>query len=426
MANISPNALAVILGGGAGTRLYPLTKLRSKPAVPLAGKYRIIDIPISNCINSGIPRIFVLTQYNSASLNRHISNAYRFDNFNQGFVSILAAEQTPESAEWFQGTADAVRQTIHHLRAFRHDHVIILSGDQLYQMDYRTILRHHELRGADITIATIPVSAEEAPAFGILKTDEEGKITEFHEKPEPDELDGLESPVSEDMENVGRVYLASMGIYIFNRDILGEELSADPSQHDFGNEIIPAAMARRKIMSYPFEGYWSDIGTIRSFYEANLQLAGKHPAYDLYSSKLPTYTNARMLAPAKIQDSVVKDSIISEGSIVIDSQVTNSVVGIRSLIRKNATVKNSIIMGTDYMPWHDPSVRGTVEGPDHPGIGEECYIENAIIDKNVKIGNNCIIKNRDDITEGEGENFFVRDGIVILPKNTVLSEGTII
>lgn len=420
------SALAVILGGGAGTRLYPLTKLRSKPAVPLAGKYRIIDIPISNCINSGVNRIFVLTQYNSASLNRHISNAYRFDNFSRGFISILAAEQTPESAEWFQGTADAVRQTMHHLQAFRHDYVMILSGDQLYQMDYRTVLRHHEQSNAEITLATIPVDANEAPAFGILKTNEQGRITEFHEKPAADELDGLESPVSKEMEKAGRVYLASMGIYVFNQEVLGEELAANAEAHDFGKQVIPAAMKDRRIYSYPFTGYWSDIGTIQSFYEANLELAGRYPAYDLYNPHMPTFTNSRMLAPAKIQNSQVRDSIISEGSIIIDSQVTNSVVGIRSFIGKGATIKNSVIMGTDYVPWHDRSVRDTIEGPDSPGIGDESYIEGAIIDKNVRVGSHCIIKNRDDVTEGEGENFFIRDGIVILPKNTVLPDGTII
>lgn len=420
------SVLAVILAGGAGTRLYPLTKMRSKPAVPLAGKYRMIDIPVSNCLNSDINRMFVLTQYNSASLNRHIANTYRFDNFSRGFVSILAAEQTPESEEWFQGTADAVRQTFQHFQAYRHDYVIVLSGDQLYQMDYRKMLRHHVEMEADITIGTIPVTAEEAPAFGILQTDEEGYIEEFHEKPAADELGGLDSPVSEDMEQADRVYLASMGIYIFNQEVLGEELEKNDDAHDFGHEVLPSAMERRQLATYPFEGYWSDIGTIGSFFEANLELAGKYPAYDLYNPEAPTYTHARMLAPAKIQNSLVQDSIISEGSIVVDSQITNSVIGIRSFVGRDATIKNSVIMGTDYVPWHDRSVRDTIEGPDRPGIGNECYIEGAIIDKNVKVGKNCIVKNRDDVTEGEGDNYFIRDGIVILPKNAELEPGTII
>ncbi|ACY48864.1 glucose-1-phosphate adenylyltransferase [Rhodothermus marinus] len=423
---INERTIAVILGGGAGTRLFPLTLKRSKPAVPLAGKYRLIDIPISNCINSGINRIFVLTQFNSASLNRHIAQTYRFDRFRTGFVSILAAEQTPSSREWFQGTADAVRRSMAHIGVFRHDYVLILSGDQLYLMDYRVMLAHHRAKRADITIATIPVRAEEAPAFGILKTDQDGIITEFYEKPPLHELAGKESPVSPEMEAQGRIYLASMGIYVFNKDVLCRLLEENPTDHDFGKQIIPKAIQRCRVVSYPFTGYWSDIGTIRSFYEANLMLAQRHPPFDMYNPQMPIYTNARMLPPAKVQSSFVQDSIIAEGSVIINSQIVNSVIGIRSVIRENATVKNVVMMGADYYPWHDPSLRDPVEGPDNPGIGEESYVEGAIIDKNVSIGRRCVIKNRDQVQEGEGPNFYIRDGIVVLPKNARIEDGTII
>ncbi len=423
---INEQTIAIILGGGAGTRLFPLTLKRSKPAVPLAGKYRLIDIPISNCINSGINRIFVLTQFNSASLNRHIAQTYRFDRFRAGFVTILAAEQTPSSREWFQGTADAVRRSLAHIGVFRHDYVLILSGDQLYLMDYRLLLTHHRSTQADITIATIPVRAEEAPAFGILKTNEEGVITEFYEKPPLHELAGKESPVSPDMAAQGRIYLASMGIYVFNRVVLHTLLEKYQRDHDFGKQIIPRAIQQYRVVSYPFTGYWSDIGTIRSFYEANLMLAQRHPPFDMYNPQMPIYTNARMLPPAKVQSSFVQDSIIAEGSVIINSQIVNSVIGIRSVIRENATVKNVVMMGADYYPWHDPSLRDPVEGPENPGIGEESYVEGAIIDKNVSIGRRCVIKNRDQVQEGEGPNFYIRDGIVVLPKNARIEDGTII
>ncbi|MDQ7040341.1 MAG: glucose-1-phosphate adenylyltransferase [Rhodothermus sp.] len=423
---INERTIAIILGGGAGTRLFPLTLKRSKPAVPLAGKYRLIDIPISNCINSGINRIFVLTQFNSASLNRHIAQTYRFDRFRTGFVTILAAEQTPSSREWFQGTADAVRRSMAHIGVFRHDYVLILSGDQLYLMDYRFLLTHHRSMQADITIATIPVRAEEAPAFGILKTSEEGLITEFYEKPPLHELAGKESPVSPEMAAQGRIYLASMGIYVFNRTVLRTLLEQYQMDHDFGKQIIPKAIQQYRVVSYPFTGYWSDIGTIRSFYEANLMLAQRHPPFDMYNPQMPIYTNARMLPPAKVQSSFVQDSIIAEGSVIINSQIVNSVIGIRSVIRENATVKNVVMMGADYYPWHDPSLRDPVEGPENPGIGEESYVEGAIIDKNVSIGRRCVIKNRDQVQEGEGPNFYIRDGIVVLPKNARIEDGTII
>ncbi len=418
--------IAIILGGGAGTRLYPLTKHRAKPAVPLAGKYRLIDVPISNCINSNISRIFVLTQFNSASLNRHIARAYRFDRFRQGFVSILAAEQTPYSKDWFQGTADAVRQSMIHVANYRYDYVLILSGDQLYSMDYREMAAHHKEHNADITIASIPVTAREAPGFGILKTDQDHLITEFYEKPPAEELEGKESPVSDEMRAAGRVFLASMGIYIFSRGVLRDLLANHPDAHDFGKEIIPSAIKNRRVISFPFSGYWSDIGTIRSFYDANLMLAQRHPQFDIYNPKRLLYTNARMLPPAKIQNSYIQDSIIAEASIIVNSQITNSVIGLRSYIGNNTTIKDTVFMGADYFPWHDISLRDPVEGPARPGVEEESYIEGAIVDRNGSIGKRCVIKNREHVQEGEGPSFYIRDGIVVIPKNSVIPDDTII
>lgn len=418
--------IAVILGGGAGTRLHPLTLHRSKPAVPLAGKYRLIDIPVSNCINSGINRIFVLTQFNSASLNRHVGNTYQFDRFRRGFVTILAAEQTPSSTDWFQGTADAVRRCLPHLEVHRHSHVLILSGDQLYSMDYRKLFNHHKATGADITIATIPVTGPEASAFGILKTNADGVITEFHEKPGQDELEGKDSPVSEEMERQGRKYLASMGIYIFNDETMREALGVQPDEHDFGKEVIPRAIKTRRVMSYPFTDYWSDIGTIGSFYEANLMLASQYPAFDIYNPEMPIYTNARMLPPAKIQGSEIMESLIAEASVIINSRIEQSVIGIRSFIGNNVTIRRSIILGADYYPWHDSATRDPVAGPRHPGVAEDSFIEGAIIDRNVSIGKRCRIQNSEGVQEGEGEHFYIRDGVVVIPKNAAVPDDIVI
>lgn len=418
--------LAIILGGGAGTRLYPLTAHRSKPAVPLAGKYRLIDIPISNCINSGVERIFVLTQYNSASLNRHVANTYRFDRFNEGFVQIIAAEQTPSSNEWFQGTADAVRRSLTHALDYPQDQTLILSGDQLYLMDYQHLRQAHIDSGADVTVATIPVTAQEAPAFGILKSDQNEVITEFHEKPPLDELDGKESAVDDELKAEGRIYLASMGIYLFTTEVMKELLADNPDDHDFGKQIIPKAIETHKVYSYPFKGYWSDIGTIRSFYEANIALAAPQPVFNLYSEEMPLFTNARMLPPAKIHSSYIQDSLIAEASVVVSAHVSNSVIGLRSYIGRNATVKNVVMMGADYMHWHDLKLHAPVKGPAGPGIDEETYIEGAIVDKNVHIGKRCVIKNRDQIAEGEGPGFYIRDGVVVITKNAVIPDDTII
>ena len=416
--------IALILGGGAGTRLFPLTHRRSKPAVPLAGKYRLIDVPVSNCINSNINKMFVLTQFNSASLNRHVARTYHFDRFRRGFVTVMAAEQTRASSAWFQGTADAVRQSMPHFAVYRHSRVLILSGDQLYSMDYRKILAHHESHNADVTVATIPVTADEAPGFGILKTDDEDFITEFHEKPQ--DLEGKESPVSDKMKEEGRTYLASMGIYVFNGDTLRDVLDARPDDHDFGKQIIPNSIGKLRVVSYPFTGYWSDIGTIKSFFEANLMLAERKPPFTLYNPMMSLYTNARMLPPAKLQSSYVVDSLISEGAVVINSQISNSVIGIRSFIGNNTTIKNAVIMGADYYPWHESGLRERIEGPQRPGIDDESYVEGAIIDKNVSIGKRCIIKNRDNVQEADGENYYIRDGIVVIPKNAQIEDDTII
>ncbi len=414
------NLIAIILGGGAGTRLYPLTKLRSKPAVPLGGKYRLIDVPISSCINSGINSIFVLTQYNSASLNRHIAHSYRFDSFRNGFVTVLAAEQTPSSTQWYQGTADAVRQSLPHLTDQDFSHVLILSGDQLYSMDYRKIFDKHISSGAGITLGTIPVTAEDAPAFGILKTNDEEEIVEFYEKPPLDELGGKESLVSEELQSQGRIYLASMGIYLFDREILERALLESEEDHDFGKQIIPDAIRTQKVVSYPFTGYWSDLGTVRSFYEANLMLAQPLPEFSLYDKMAPLYTNARMLPPAKIHNSVIENSLISEGSLITKSEIIGSVIGLRTYVEEGARIKDSVIMGFDQYSWLGNSTEKV------HGIGENARIENAIIDKNARIGPHCVITNTEGVQEGERGGIYIRDGIVVVTKDARVPDHTVI
>jgi glucose-1-phosphate adenylyltransferase len=417
--------IAIILGGGAGTRLQPLTSQRAKPAVPLAGKYRLVDVPISNCINSGLDRIFVLTQFNSASLNSHVARAYRFDRFRSGFVTVLAAEQTPSSKAWYQGTADAVRQSLSHVRNYPHEYVIILSGDQLYSMDYQTMLAHHIEHGADVTVATTPVTADEASAFGILKTDDHHTITEFHEKPARDDLDGKDSPVSAEMEAAGRHYLASMGIYIFGCDVLERALDADEEDHDFGNEIIPKAIDKQRVVSYPFTSYWSDIGTVQSFFEANIMLAQPQPEFNLYDPVMPLYTNARMLAPAKVERSRVENAIISEGSVIVGAEINNSVVGLRSFVARGASLHRTVMMGSDYYPWQDGG-REPVLGPANAGIGEGTRIENAIIDRNAAIGRDCVITNEQNVQDLDGPGYRIRDGVIVIEKNAEIPDGTVI
>ena len=418
--------LAIILGGGAGTRLFPLTRDRAKPAVPLAGKYRLVDVPISNCLNSGLDRIYVVTQFNSASLNNHVARSYVFDRFSGGFVTILAAEQTPASEKWFQGTADAVRRSIAHFRSQEHDRVIILSGDQLYTMDYRRMLEHHERIGADVTIAATPVVADEAPGFGILRADESHRITEFYEKPRRDELGGKESPVSPEMASAGRVYLASMGIYVFDAQVLYDVLDEHPNDHDFGKSIIPGAIHERHVVTYPFTGYWNDIGTVRSFFETNIMLAQPHPDFNLYDAKFPLYTEAWTLPPAKVTNSRLENTLVVEGSVIVDASVRNAVIGSRSFIDRGTRIDRAVIMGADYFRWEESGARSTVQGPVYPGIGRDTRIENAIIDKNASIGNGCVITNERGVQTGEGPGYYIRDGIVVILKNAEISDGTVI
>lgn len=419
-------ALAVILGGGAGTRLFPLTRDRAKPAVPLAGKYRLVDVPISNCINSDINRIFVVTQFNSGSLNKHIARSYVFDRFGGGFVTVLAAEQTLTSENWYQGTADAVRRTTYHLKSYPHEHVIILSGDQLYSMDYRQMLAHHVDHAAEITIAVTPVVAGDAPGFGILKTDEQSRITEFYEKPKREDLGGKESPVEREMAQVGRVYLASMGIYIFDANVLDDVLDARPNDHDFGREIIPGVISERRVFAYPFTGYWNDIGTVRSFFETNIMLAQPHPAFNLYESNMPLFTDAWTLPPAKVTHSMLHNTLVGEGSVIVDSEITDSVIGIRSFIDRGCRIDRTVFMGADYFRWEGPDVRNSIQGPMFPGLGQDTRIANAIVDKNASIGNRCVITNTKGIFEGSGPGYYIRDGIIVIPKNADIPDDTII
>ena len=418
--------LAVILGGGAGTRLFPLTRDRAKPAVPLAGKYRLVDVPISNCINSGLDRIFVVTQFNSASLNNHIARAYVFDRFSGGFVTILAAEQTLSSEKWYQGTADAVRRTVPHFQSYPHDQVIILSGDQLYSMDYREMLAHHRQHDADITVAVTPVVAEEAPGFGILKMDDEHRITEFYEKPQRHELSGKESPVAPELQSAGRIYLASMGIYIFEARVLYDVLDAHPDDHDFGKAIIPGAIHGCRVIAFPFTAYWNDIGTVRSFFETNIMLAQPRPAFNLYDAKMPLYTDQWMLPPAKVSRSQVENTLIGEGSVVVDSELSSSVIGIRSFIDRGSRIRRTVFMGADYFRWEESEMRNQVQGPAYPGVGEGTRIENAIVDKNASIGNRCVVTNERGIQEGEGPGFYIRDGVIVVVKNAEIPDGTVI
>lgn len=419
--------LAVILGGGAGTRLFPLTRNRAKPAVPLAGKYRLVDVPISNCINSGLERIFVVTQYNSASLNKHVARAYQFDRYRGGFVTILAAEQTAKSERWYQGTADAVRQSIQHMRSYPHERVVILSGDQLYSMDYRTMTDHHEQTGADITIGVTPVVAEDAPGFGILKTDDAHRITEFYEKPKLDQLAGKDSPVTSELAAEGRTYLASMGIYVFEAKLLQRVLDEHPEEHDFGKEVIPRAIkSGLNVVAYPFTGYWNDIGTVRSFFDTNIMLGKARPEFNLYDARMPLYTNARVLPPAKVTRSRIEDTLLSEGSVIIDSDIADSVIGIRSYVAARARIRRTVMMGADYYPWADAEDPSRVQGPAHPGIGEDSQIENAIIDKNVSIGRGCRLTNAASVEEGEGPGFYIRDGIIVFVKGAEIADGTVV
>jgi glucose-1-phosphate adenylyltransferase len=414
--------LAIIMGGGAGTRLFPLTKDRAKPAVPLGGKYRLVDIPISNCLNSGLRSIYILTQFNSMSLHRHIQASYKFDNFSRSFVEILAAQQTLESSGWYQGTADAVRQNMRYFLESPYEYYLILSGDQLYRMDLRTLLHQHIRSGADITLATKPVGRGKVSEFGIMRTGVDRRVTRFVEKPKDESLLNEMQMSDELLGSVGasageELYQASMGIYLFNREVLVQCLANDLV--DFGKHIIPQAIKERHVSAYIFQGYWEDIGTIRAFYEANLGLTDILPDYSFFDAQSPIYTHPRFLPGSKVNGATLRQAIISDGCIISDAHLERSVVGIRSIIRSGATIRNSIVMGADYFESDRPA------DPAHPrlGIGRNCVIDRAIIDKNARIADGVVITPEGKPQDFDGENYFIRDGIVVVPKDTVIPSG---
>ena len=418
------SVIAVILGGGAGSRLYPLTAARSKPAVPIAGKYRLVDIPISNCINSNIHRMFVLTQFNSASLNKHIKNTYHFSAFSAGFVDILAAEQTPDNPGWYQGTADAVRQSLRHIRNNDFEYILILSGDQLYQMDFCSMLQDHVNKGADISIATIPVGDREAPEFGILKTDDKNFITSFIEKPKKEILHEWTSDTGAQMQQHGRNYLASMGIYIFNRKVMNDLLMEHhPDATDFGKEIIPSSINTRKVVSFQYDGYWTDIGNIYSFFEANLALTADVPLFNLFDGAKPVFTRPRMLPPAKISGTTLEKTMIAEGCIILASRIENTVIGIRSRVGHGTTIVNSYLMGCDFYETLEQIKEYNHKGMPGIGIGDRCYIKNAIIDKNCRIGNDVRINGGSHLENFDHDLYTVKEGIVVVKKGAVLPDG---
>ncbi len=419
---INNKVLGIILGGGQGSRLYPLTKDRSKPAVPIAGKYRLVDIPISNCINSDIKRMYVLTQFNSASLNKHITNTYHFSFFSSAFVDVLAAEQTIHSDKWFQGTADAVRQSMHHFLQNDFEYALILSGDQLYQMDFNDMIKKHEESGAEISIATYPVNAKDATSFGLLKTNEENIITSFIEKPGAELLPDWTSDVGAEMKAKGRDYLASMGIYIFNRDLL-VKLMDNPDTNDFGKEIIPQAIENHKTLSYQYEGYWEDIGNIDSFFEANLGLTDDMPDFDLYSEK-GIYTRARILPTSKISGTILDKAVIADGCLINAEKIEKSVIGIRSRIGKNSLISNTYMMGNDFYETLEQVEKYNIEIM--MGIGNRCYIHNCIVDKNCRIGDDVRINGGKHIEDIETDNYMVKDGIVVIKKDATIPKGTFI
>jgi glucose-1-phosphate adenylyltransferase len=416
--------LAIIMGGGAGTRLFPLTKERSKPAVPLGGKYRLVDIPISNCLNSGLRGIYILTQFNSTSLHRHINSSYKFDDFTPSFVEILAAQQTPEGSRWYQGTADAVRQNMRYFLEHPYEYYVILSGDQLYRMDYRDMLRQHVETGADLTIATIPVARQPATGFGIMLTDDNRRIERFVEKPkDPEVLDALRIP-PDLLKTIGQppdadLYQASMGIYIFKRSVL--EACLDNDYVDFGKNIIPAAISQYKVMAFIFQGYWEDIGTIDAFFEANLNLVGNNPQYSFFVPGAPVFTQPLFLPASTLNSAKITNAMISDGCIIGDATIERCVLGIRSIIQSGSTLKNTIMMGADF---YESEVHRPAEGVPAIGIGRDCVINGAIIDKNARIGSHVVISPEGKSQDLDGDGYYIRDGIVVVPKNSVIKDGT--
>jgi glucose-1-phosphate adenylyltransferase len=423
------NVLSVIMGGGQGTRLFPLTKERAKPAVPLAGKYRLVDIPISNCINSGLRRIYLLTQFNSASLHRHISQSYKFDHFVGGFVEILAAEQTYTDTSWYQGTADAVRKNLIHFLNHDFDYLLILSGDQLYRMDFRDILAQHAESGADVTVATIPVLRRETPAFGIMQINAERRITRFVEKPKDPavqdsfRLDPEWYPTLGIQDN-RELFLASMGIYVFNRDKVQSLL--DNTLADFGKHIIPSVIESHRVYSYVFQGYWEDVGTIRSFFEANIDVTSELPRFNFFDMASPIFTRPRFLPGSKINNAQIDHAVISDGCILNRSRITNSIVGIRSIVGAGTELNRVILLGSDYYESRESIEASEKAGRPRVGIGMDSRIENAIIDKNARIGNNVVISPAGKPENADHPLYYIRDGIVIIPKSGVVPHGTVI
>ncbi|PYP86046.1 MAG: glucose-1-phosphate adenylyltransferase [Blastocatellia bacterium AA13] len=425
------NVIAIILGGGAGARLYPLTRLRAKPAVPLAGNYRLIDIPVSNCINSDIHRIFILTQFNSASLNSHIARTYRFSRFTNGFVEVLAADITPERPDWFQGTADAVRQVFHHLEDYKSDTVLVLSGDHLYRMDYRKFIDRHFQTGADATISVTAANEADASGFGLLKIDRSGRVVEFREKPTGERLQEMRIDTTSlglsPQEAEKRPFLASMGIYVFKKDKLRNLLlETQPHAVDFGKEVIPSALSTHNVQAYLFDGYWEDIGTIGAFYRTNIAMTLPLPPFNFFDAETPMYTRPRFLPGSKLLDCHIQSSIITEGCIINGATVTDSIIGIRSRVEHGSRLEGVLMMGADYYQTIDEMEQDLENGQPRIGVGRNCLIRRAIIDKNARIGAGVRILNEAQLQHHDGPGYFVRDGIVIVPKNGLIEDGAVI
>ena len=420
------DVLAVILGGGRGTRLFPLTQLRSKPAVPIGGKYRLIDVPISNCLHAGIRRIFVLTQFNSASLNRHVSQSYRLDVFSRGFVEILAAEQTPDNASWFQGTADAVRQALRHLLRYDAQYYLILAGDHLYRMDYTALVDDHIDGRADITIAAQPVHVDEASAMGVFRFDRSGQIGAFEEKPTRARLEeiGRSIPAGANLRGHtdDRPFVASMGVYVFSRDVLLEVLGKDASK-DFGREIIPAALGRYNVQAHLYRGYWADVGTVQSFYDANILLTRPEAPFNFYDADRPIYTHPRFLPGSRLSDCAIRDSIVAEGCYLEGAEIERSIVGIRTNVQRGAVIRQSVLLGADY--YNTDEAAPVVRGP-MLGVGRDVVLDRVIVDKNARIGDGARLTNEGRVDHADGEGYYIRDGIIIVPKDGVVKAGMVV
>jgi glucose-1-phosphate adenylyltransferase len=424
---VNSEVLALILGGGRGSRLFPLTQLRSKPAVPIGGRYRLIDIPISNCLHADVRRIFVLTQFNSASLNRHIGQTYRLDLFSQGFVEILAAEQTPDNPNWFQGTADAVRQAERHFARHPADYYLILAGDHLYRMDYSEMVEAHVDRRADITIAAQRVAADDATEMGIFRFDRAGQILAFEEKPTPDRLRAIDRSIPPGATFSGHAaekpFIASMGVYVFSRDVLLEILE-EGSAKDFGREVIPAALGTRRVHAYLFRGYWADVGTVATFYDANIMLTRSDAPFNFYDPYRPIYTHPRFLPGSRLSECAVRNTIIAEGCHLDRCAIEDSVVGIRSSVQRGVTIRRSVLLGADFYEADDAApARG--EGP-RLGIGRDVTLDRVIVDKNARIGDGSRLVNEHGVQEADGDGYFIRNGVIIVPKDGVIQPGTIV